>query len=232
MMQAMEQGKTPVKPLWKRVATRILQAGLPVPRVVRPVIRAAYRFGVFVQETVPWIKKVFWIEPVMRSVCASMGEGFRAERLPYLRGRGRLSLGDGVHLSGRSSFFLMNSPTGLPEIQIGNHVFIGDGCTLSAAARIAIGDHCLIAANVRIHDNDGHPLDAARRAAGDPLTAREIKPVVIEDGVWLAAGAVVLKGVTIGARSVVGAGAVVTDDVPADSVVAGNPAKVVRRLAQ
>ena len=58
-----------------------------------------------------------------------------------------------------------------------------------------------------------------------------IRPVIVGEGAWLAAGAVVLKGVTIGARAVVGAGAVVTEDVPEDSVAAGNPARVVRRLA-
>lgn len=220
------------KPLWKRAARRTMHAGLPVPSFIRPSIRALYGFGVFLQEVLPWLKKVLWIEPVMRSVCARVGHGFRAERLPYMRGRGRMALGDGVHLSGRSSFFLMNSPFEVPEICLGDRVFVGDGCTLSAAQRIAIGNDCLIAAGVRIHDNDGHPLDAAKRIAGVPLTADDIRPIVIEDGAWIGAGAVVLKGVTIGARAIVGAGAVVTDDVPPDAIVAGNPARILRQTVQ
>jgi acetyltransferase-like isoleucine patch superfamily enzyme len=207
-----------------------MRAGLPVPRIVRPLIRALYRGGVAIHEAWPVVLKWVWVEPVMRSVCERVGRGFRAERLPYLRGRGRLWLGDDVRLSGRSCFYFMRGPAGTPEIRIGDGVFIGNGCTLSAAERIEVGPRCLIAPGVRIHDNDGHPLDAAQRMAGLPMGPDSIRPVVIEEGVWLAAQAVVLKGVRIGARSVVGAGAVVTDDVPADSVVAGNPARVVKPL--
>jgi acetyltransferase-like isoleucine patch superfamily enzyme len=220
----------PGKPWWKRALLAVLRAGPPVPRLVRPLIRGAYRAGVAWQEGWPILLKWVWIEPVMRSVCAQMGRGFRAERLPYMRGHGRLRLGDDVRLSGRSCFYFMRVADGDPEIRIGHGVFIGNGCTLAAAERIVIGDRCLLAPGVRIHDNDGHPLDAARRAAGGAMEPANIGPVTVEAGAWLAAGAVVLKGVTVGARSVVGAGAVVTEDVPPDCVVAGNPARVVRRL--
>lgn len=218
-------------PLWKRVVQRIRQAGVPVPAPIRPVVRAAYRLGVAAQETMPWFKKVLWIEPVMRSVCAEMGARFRADRMPYMRGSGRLLLGDDVNLSGRSCFYFMNHSAGVAEIRIGNNVFIGNGCTFSAARRISIGNDCLIAPGVRIHDNDGHPLDAVRRAAGEHMGPESIADVTVGDGVWIAAQAVVLKGVAIGARSVVGAGAVVTEDVPEDCIVAGNPAHVVRRIS-
>jgi len=207
-----------------------MRAGVPVPRLARPLIRAAYRAGVAFHEAGPLILKWIWIEPVLRSVCEHVGQGLRAERLPYLRGRGRLRLGDDVRLSGRSCFYFMRAAAGTPEIRIGDGVFIGNGCTLSAAERIEVGPRCLIAPGVRIHDNDGHPLDAAQRMAGLPMGPENIRPVVIEEGAWLAAQAVVLKGVRIGARAVVGAGAVVTDDVPPDCIVAGNPARVVRRL--
>jgi acetyltransferase-like isoleucine patch superfamily enzyme len=218
------------KPWWKRTARAILRAGLPVPFFVRPVIRAVYAVGVALHEGLPFLLKLFWIEPVVRSVCERVGKGLQAERLPYIRGRGRLRLGDDVRLSGRSCFYFMCNTDALPEIEIGNGVFIGNGCTLAAAQRIALGHHCLLAPGVRIHDNDGHPLEAARRIAGEPMGPANIRPVVVEDGVWLAANVTVLKGVRIGARSVVGTGAVVTEDVPPDSLVAGNPARVIRRL--
>ena len=70
-----------------------------------------------------------------------------------------------------------------------------------------------------------HPLDAVARRGEE--TAR---PIVIGDDVWIGGGAIVLAGVTIGDRSVIGAGSVVTKDVPSDVVVVGNPAKIVRRL--
>ena len=143
------------RPWWKRALLVLLRAGPPVPWIVRPFIRGAYRAAVAVHEGWPLLLKWIWIEPVMRSVCTQLGRGFRAERLPYMRGRGRLQIGDDVRLSGRSCFYFMRRPDSLPEIRIGNGVFIGNGCTFAAAERILIGDHCLIAPGVRIHDNDG-----------------------------------------------------------------------------
>ena len=118
----------------------------------------------------------------------------------------------------------------LPEIRIGNRTFVGNGCTLAAARSIVVGNHCLLSAGVRVHDNDGHPVDPDRRRAGEPIAPDEAAAVVIEDNVWIGACAIVLKGVTIGENAIVGTGAVVTKDVPPNTIVAGNPARVVRGL--
>jgi acetyltransferase-like isoleucine patch superfamily enzyme len=71
----------------------------------------------------------------------------------------------------------------------------------------------------------GHPLESSQRRA-----ATIGKPIVIERGVWIAAGAIIIGGVTIGAHSVVAAGSVVTKDVPANTLVGGNPARVIRSI--
>ena len=215
---------------WKAAAKRILRSGLPVPLVIRPVIHLLYRLGVFVVEVFLFLRKFLWAEPVLRSICENVGKGLRAERLPYIRGRGRLSIGDRVNLSGRSSFYFMGGMPERPEIRVGSDTFIGNGCTFSAARLILIGDHCLIAALVRIHDNDGHSLDPVKRRAGHPIGLADSAPVVLEENVWIGAGATILKGVRIGRDSVVGSGAVVTSDVPQGTVVAGNPAMPVKRL--
>lgn len=215
------------KPWWKRAAKRILEAGIPIPGPVRPLIRGSYRVGVWCAETWPLLLKLLWIEPVMRSVCARVGRGLRAERLPYMRGKGQLVLGDHVHLSGRSCFYFMSGVCEMPEIRLGNHVFVGNLCTFSAALKIVVGDHVLISTGVRIHDNDGHPLDAAKRRAGERIGPDDARPVIIEDGTWIGANAVILKGVTIGRNAIVGTNAVVTRDVPPDAVAAGNPARIV-----
>jgi len=88
----------------------------------------------------------------------------------------------------------------------------------------------LLATGVRVFDFDGHPLDAERRRRYEPTPAEGIRPVIIGDDVWIGTGAIILKGVTIGDRAIVGAGAVVAKDVPADVVVAGNPARLVKHL--
>jgi maltose O-acetyltransferase len=81
-----------------------------------------------------------------------------------------------------------------------------------------------------VFDMDGHPIDAAERRSGMPTPGSGVAPVVIGDDVWIGSRAMILKGVAIGDRAIVAAGAVVSKDVPADVVVAGNPARIVKEL--
>lgn len=214
----------------KKMARTLLHSGLPVPRIIRPLIRMLYGLGVIITEALIFLRKALWAEPVLRSVAESVGTRLRADNLPYIRGDGRLLIGDNVNLSGRSCFYFINNMPEKPVIEIGSNVFIGNGCTFSSAGRITVGDHVLISAGVRIHDNDGHPLDAARRRAGCGIEVGNARPVVVEENAWLGAQTVILKGVRIGRNAVVGAGSVVLSDVPADSVAAGNPAVVIKSL--
>lgn len=112
----------------------------------------------------------------------------------------------------------------------GARIVIGDdvgmsGCTISAAVSISIGNRVLLGSGCLITDNDAHPIDPVRRLQGEKGASR---PVVIEDDVFVGARAIILKGVTIGQGSVVGAGSVVTSSIPAYSVAVGNPARRVR----
>ena len=110
-------------------------------------------------------------------------------------------------------------------IEIGDGVFINSGVSISACKSVTIGDNCQIGPRVLIMDNDFH-------VAGDPLQQPQSKPIVLEDHVWIGAGAIVLKGVRIGRRASIGAGSVVTRDVPADAVVAGAPARPIHRRGE
>ena len=109
------------------------------------------------------------------------------------------------------------------RIVIGDNVGVS-GCTISAAKSITIGNHVLIGAGCLITDSDSHPVDPDERRFGGRIIC---KPIVIEDDVFIGARAIILKGITIGRGSVVGAGSVVTKSVSPYSIVAGNPAKVV-----
>jgi acetyltransferase-like isoleucine patch superfamily enzyme len=210
----------------KPVVRRLLSAHLPVGSICGPL----YRFHVAGREAMIWGLRFFWYEPLFRSQCEAVGRRFQMECLPYLTGRGRIVIGDGVRLSGKSSFGFSNRLNPRPEICIGDGTFIGHDCHFGIAQSIRIGNHCLIAGGVSIRDLDGHPLDAEQRRASEPTSPSGVRAVVVEDDVWIGAGAMILKGVTIGARSVVGAGAVISRDVPPDCVVAGNPARVVKQL--
>lgn len=112
------------------------------------------------------------------------------------------------------------------RIHLGHHCYMNVGCTLLDAGSITIGDHCLFGPHTQLYTSS-HPLDPVMRRAGLETAA----PIVIEDDVWLGGGVIVCPGVTIGARSVVGAGSVVTHDVPPDSLFAGNPARLLRSFA-
>ena len=107
------------------------------------------------------------------------------------------------------------------EIVIGRDVGVS-GCVISATKSIRIGDRVLIGSGALIFDSDLHPLETGIRHGRGACA-----PIVIEDDVFIGARAIVLKGVTIGKGSIVGAGAVVTNDVPAGVHVGGNPAKVI-----
>ncbi len=106
------------------------------------------------------------------------------------------------------------------NISVGMRFYANVDCVFLDCAPIEIGDHVLLGPGVHLYTAT-HPLDSAERRRGLELA----KPIVVGDDVWLGGGAIVLPGVTIGARAVVGAGSVVTRDVPADDRVAGNPAR-------
>lgn len=220
-------------PFWgtlKRLARACLSLHVPVVGPTRLLFALLYRLHVLARETALWAARFFWYEPLFRSQCESIGDGFQMESLPYIQGRGRMVLGRRVRLSGKSSFGFAGRGGAPPELIVGDGVFIGHQCGFNIGRSVRIGDHCLLAGGVRVYDMDGHPLDAAERRRGQPTPPAGIRPVVIGDDVWIGAGAFILKGVVIGDRSIVAAGSVVTRPVPADVVVAGNPAVIVKQL--
>jgi acetyltransferase-like isoleucine patch superfamily enzyme len=215
----------------KWLARKCLSFHIPVVGLTRPLFKALYGLHVAVREFLLWALRFFWYEPLFRSQCETVGEGFRMEALPYLQGKGKIALGRGVRLSGKPAFAFSSRSGQAPELVVGDGTFIGHQCAFHVASSIRIGSHCLLAGGVRVYDMDGHPLDADRRRAGEPTPPEGIAPVAIGDDVWIGAGSLVLKGVTISDRVVVAAGSVVTKDVPPDVVVAGNPARIVKHLA-
>lgn len=110
------------------------------------------------------------------------------------------------------------------NLRVGRNVFINHNCTFSDIGGITIGDDVLIAPNASLLSS-GHPIEPFER--NRRVTAA---PIVIEDNVWIGGGATILQGVTVGADSVVAAGAIVSHDVPPGTVVGGVPARVIRTV--
>lgn len=111
------------------------------------------------------------------------------------------------------------------NIHVGDHFYANYDLIILDCCEVRIGHHCFIAPRVSIF-TAAHPLDAASRSAGWEFA----KPITIGDHVWIGGHAVINPGVTIGNNVVIAAGAVVTKDVPDHVVVAGVPARVIRRL--
>ncbi|WP_336093991.1 DapH/DapD/GlmU-related protein [Leeuwenhoekiella sp. CH_XMU1409-2] len=110
-------------------------------------------------------------------------------------------------------------------IKIGNNVGIS-GATISGS-NIHIGDNVLIGSGVLISDSDAHPIHPDLRNQNEYIIS---KPIKIEDDVFIGARSIILKGVTIGRGSVIGAGSVVSKSIPPMSIAAGNPAKVISQI--
>jgi acetyltransferase-like isoleucine patch superfamily enzyme len=123
--------------------------------------------------------------------------------------------------------FLLIPPfftAGGDEIRIGRNVFVNQNCTFYDLGGLDIADEVMIGPNVSLITT-GHPLDPSQRRG-----ATIGKPIAIERNVWIAAGAIVVGGVKVGENSVVAAGSVVTKDVPSNTLVGGNPARVIRSI--
>jgi acetyltransferase-like isoleucine patch superfamily enzyme len=158
----------------------------------------------------------------------SVGRRVIANHRLIVKGPGTVRIGDRANVfafgAGRRTRLVVHAPDAL--IRIGPNVRI-NGAELHAARSIEIGANCIIG-QAFITDTDGHSVRWDRRTNhAAPVT---VAPVVLERDVWIARDAAILPGVRVGAGSVVAYGAVVVDDVPAIVLVAGNPARVVRKL--
>jgi acetyltransferase-like isoleucine patch superfamily enzyme len=189
-------------------------------RVVRPTLEAAAQK--------PRILKYRAL-----STCRQVTGSPRRLQPVLLVGPGAIAFGEDVQLGWyRSPLFYagychFEVSSVAARIEIGDHTeFNNNAFVKSEGAGIRIGARGLFGANIEIFDSNFHDLDPARRHGGNPRMA----PVEIEENVFMGMSVKVLKGVTIGRDSVIGAGAVVSASIPAGVIAAGNPARVVREL--
>jgi len=145
-----------------------------------------------------------------------------------------IAIGNFCHIKGELFIFGHGG-----RIEIGDYCYLGFNSRVWSAKNIRIGNRVLISHNCNIFDNDTHPLEPEARhrqyveiiTTGHPkVIDLQEEEIIIEDDVLIGANATVLKGVTLGKASIVGTGSVVTRNVPPYTVVAGNPAQVVKEL--
>jgi acetyltransferase-like isoleucine patch superfamily enzyme len=188
-----------------------------------------------------WVHTDFFLSTLRSRLSLSFqgcppGKGLRTSGRCHVKARraGSIRIGHQVSLYAcqRSNRVGLNNPVmlhtlGEGRIEIGDHTG-GSSVVLSARSEIRIGRQVKMGGNVRIFDHDFHALDPAVRRTPEDESQVRTRPVIIGDDVFVGTNAMILKGTTIGARSIIGAGAVVAGlDVPPDSVVVGNPARIV-----
>ena len=183
-----------------------------------------------------WRTVVIWR---IKNMDVSLQEGVKIFGMPIfsIHKGSSIEIGENASLCSSSYYTALgvNHPVILRTLREGAVIKIGadtglSGTTICAAISVNIGKQCLIGANVTIVDNDFHTLNPINRRHNTNPTDISACPVIIEDNVFIGTNVIILKGVTIGKNSVIGAGSVVVGNVPENVVVAGNPAKVIRKL--
>ena len=175
-------------------------------------------------------KNLVYNEPVFKTSCASAGTGFRLyDDIPKLFGRLEIHLADNVGIEG-DALFAGGKTHSNPVLRVGNDTYLGYQTQIVVADEVSIGSHVLIANRVFLAGYDSHPLDPIRRANNEPPDENGGGAIQVEDYVWIGSNCIVLKNVTIGKAAIVATGSVVTRDVEPFTIVAGNPARVVKRL--
>lgn len=180
------------------------------------------------------LRYLFWNtlnRPRMGSI--QIGKHFRSCGLIRVRNRGEIVIGNKVTINSAP----MANPIGgqgrtILVAQKGAKIAIGDGtglsnCAIFASEGVTIGKQVMIGAGVKIYDTDFHPVEFKERMENKP--ARKAA-VTIADGAFIGAHSVILKGATIGKKSVIGAGSVVTGYIPDNEIWAGNPARFIRKI--
>ena len=205
-----------------------------------------------------FVRKIFRVVPKLRFVFykyynrllleaydIQFGRRSQINNKVYLSGMGQICIGDDFVLSSGDSInpICRNMRAALytmtPEarIEIGNRVGISSSC-LWAKERITIGNDVNIGGDCILIDNDAHPHDYIKRRDDymkevgweSYLKTIPTASIQIEDDVWIGARCIILKGVHIGARTIIAAGSVVTKDIPADVIAGGNPCEVIREI--
>lgn len=156
-------------------------------------------------------------------------------RVINMQSKNKIYLSEGTIIEGELLTFAYGG-----EIKIGSYSYVGTGTRIWSGESVKIGDNVLISHNVNIMDTNAHEIDFNSRAErykslikeGFPKEKGSIltSPIVINNYAWINFNSIILKGVTIGEGAIIAAGSVVTKDVPSFTLVAGNPAKVIKEL--
>lgn len=160
---------------------------------------------------------------------------FTIKGIPLIKNKGKFIIKNNVKINSKYNVNPIGGNTFCTFIIDRNaKLVLGEGCrisnsTLYCKKEIVIGKNVFIGGDTRIYDTDFHSLNLSNRLKDIDLDIKT-SPIVIKSGVFIGASSIILKGVTIGSKSIVGAGSVVTKNIPDNEIWAGNPAKFIKKI--
>ncbi len=227
LMLRVKRGDSAATRTMRDVYRWALRWNVPDTALSRPVYHGLYRAHDAWLAGREYVAGKLFYEPMARARFHRVGRGLQLTSLPYIQGHTLVTIGDNC----RFGYFSVTSGRFVdqPELIIGDNVTVGSHIQFVVNQRVTVGNNVGIASQCWIGDTDGHPSDLARREAGAQIDEGDIRPVTIEDFVWVGNGSHVLKGVTLGRGCVVAAGSVVAKDVPPGALAMGVPARIVKQ---
>lgn len=221
--------ETPMARLVYRLGHMSRNASMPAI----PFVHAAlYQFHWGVKSLLSVLARSLWYTPLFQSRLTKQAPRlYLYGGMPVVIGPLDFTLGSDCRVAGAMTISGRTSSRTTPSLVVGNNVDLGWGSTISVGNRIEIGNNVRLAQGVLLLGYPGHPLEPEARARGEPETDDQVGDIVLEDDVWLGSRVIVMAGVRIGRGTIVGAGSVVTKDLPPMMLAAGVPAVVKRRLA-
>lgn len=197
-----------------------------MPRWTKPPLRLAYELHWMGVAIFRLLVNLFYGYPLFQARCATFGKDIRIDKMPFVTGGVEIHMHDNSGIGGNVSI-LSGSVYKNPVLIFRERAGVGWGTTITVNREVILEEDVIVSYDCRISDTDGHRREADLRAAGQPPSPEDCRPVRIKKNAWIGNGTHIMKGVTIGEGAIIGANSVVISDIPPYALAMGNPAEVI-----
>ena len=226
--QQIKSGQGPKSKRFITLYKKLLLADIPLPLTL---YRGLYVLHLAAANTLQGLMRILYWTPLFKTRLQNHPKQLYLYcGMPLILGALEITIGNNCRINGVTTFCGRASRTHRAQLQIGDNVDISWQSTIAVGTEIVIENNVRMAANVFLAGYPGHPLDPTARAQGLSDTVDQIGKIHLQQDVWLGSNVTVLAGVTIGRGCVIATGSVVTKDIRAGVLAAGNPARVIRQL--
>ena len=224
----LKTSEQPIARLVRRLRYLLLNFEMPSFGIVGKLLYVAHSSII---KFFSYVTRVFYYTPLFKSRLKTKAKRlYMYGGMPAVMGSLDIEMGADVELAARTTLAGRSLSNPKPLLKIGNQVVIGWHNKISVGTKVELGDQTYLAGDCHLVGYPGHTLDPEPRAKRLPDTDDQCGDIILKKNVWLGSNVTVLAGVTIGENTVVGAGSVVTKDLPANVLAVGVPAKVIKTL--